>query len=77
MVDPAKTYDTVAIHFAYVGSNESVQKSEKDITLLVPTDAASDSQGDDWMSAINTVIAAGGGTATILEVGDGIGASQT
>ena len=77
MVDPTKAYDTVAIHFAYVGSNESVQKSEKDITLLVPTDAASDSQGDDWMSAINTVIAAGGGTATILEVGDDIGASQT
>ena len=29
-------YDTVAIHYAYVGANHSVQKSEKDITFIVP-----------------------------------------
>ena len=29
-------YDTVAIHYAYVGANHSVQKSEKDITFVVP-----------------------------------------
>lgn len=34
LVDPAKAYHTLDIHYAYVGSNESVQKSEKDITLV-------------------------------------------
>lgn len=34
LVDPAKKYDTLDIHYAYVGSNESVQKSEKDITIV-------------------------------------------
>ena len=39
MVDPSKEYHTLDIHYAYVGSNESVQKSEKDITI-VASDAA-------------------------------------
>lgn len=39
MVDPSKEYHTLDIHYAYVGSNESVQKSEKDITI-VAADAA-------------------------------------
>jgi hypothetical protein len=34
-------YDIYDIHYAYVGSNESVQKSEKDITIAVPTSASS------------------------------------
>lgn len=34
MVDPTLTYHTLDIHYAYVGSNESVQKSEKDITIV-------------------------------------------
>ncbi len=42
LVDPTKEYDYIRIHYAYIGSNESVQKSEKDLTLLVPR-AASDS----------------------------------
>lgn len=29
-------YDTVAIHFAYTGANHAIQKSEKDITFIVP-----------------------------------------
>lgn len=38
IVDPTWQYgyDTVAIHYAYVGANHSVQKSEKDITFIVP-----------------------------------------
>lgn len=40
LVDPTKEYDTIALHYAYIGSNESVQKSEKDITLIVPTGSA-------------------------------------
>lgn len=37
MVDPTQEYDTLDIHYSYVGANESVQKSEKDITIAVPT----------------------------------------
>lgn len=37
MVDPEETYYGVLdIHYSYVGSNESVQKSEKDITIILP-----------------------------------------
>lgn len=34
LVDPTKTYYTFDIHYAYVGDNEAVQKSEKDITIV-------------------------------------------
>lgn len=34
LVDPAKAYCVFDIHYAYVGSNESVQKSEKTITIV-------------------------------------------
>ena len=34
LVDPAKEYSVLDIHYAYVGSNENVQKSERDITLV-------------------------------------------
>lgn len=38
MVDPSDKdgYDVINIHYSYVGSNESVQKSEKDIFIVVP-----------------------------------------
>ena len=39
LVDPTKTYDTIALHFAYTGANHAIQMSEKDITILVPSDA--------------------------------------
>ena len=47
IVDPtyAYGYDTVAIHYAYVGANHSVQKSEKDITFLIPADASPNASG--------------------------------
>ena len=32
-------YDVINIHYSYVGSNESVQKSEKDIFIVVPKSA--------------------------------------
>ena len=34
LVDPTKEYHVLDIHSAYVGSNECVQKSEKDITIV-------------------------------------------
>ena len=38
LVDPnyAYGYDIIGIHYAYVGANHSIQKSEKDITFIVP-----------------------------------------
>lgn len=35
LVDPSKEYDTIGIHFSYIGDNHSVQKSEKDVTFIV------------------------------------------
>ena len=37
LVDETKTYDVIDIHYAYVGSNESVQKSEKTLTIVGET----------------------------------------
>lgn len=34
LVDPTKAYDSIDIHFAFTDTNESVQKSEKTITLV-------------------------------------------
>ena len=34
MVDASKKYYVLDIHYAYIGSNEAVQKSEKDITIV-------------------------------------------
>jgi hypothetical protein len=44
MIDPNSAefkggYDVINIHYSYVGSNESVQKSEKDIFIVVPKSA--------------------------------------
>lgn len=56
LVDPAKAYCVFDIHYAYVGSNESVQKSEKTITIVC-----------DDKAKLNKVIAAFN-TATGLSV---------
>lgn len=34
LVDPTKTYYVFDVHYAYVGNNEAVQKSEKTITVV-------------------------------------------
>lgn len=47
-VDATKTYDVIDIHYAYVGSNESVQKSEKTLTIVCPTGT-----GNDLLTAVN------------------------
>ena len=57
LVDPAKTYDTIALHFAYTGANHAVQMSEKDVTILVPSDATVGTD-DDETSLTNTIIGA-------------------
>lgn len=58
LVDPTVKYNVIDIHYAYVGSNESVQKSEKTITLVVPKVGAnnqtSNKLANDIINAINT-----------------------
>lgn len=53
LVDPTKKYDTLDIHYAYIGSNESVQKSEKDITLVCEDDGSHTAMNA-LIGAINT-----------------------
>lgn len=34
LVDPSKEYEMINIHYSYIGANEGVQKSEKDLTIV-------------------------------------------
>lgn len=69
LVDPTVKYNVIDIHYAYVGSNESVQKSEKTITLVVPkvgaNNLASNTPTNNIITAIN---AATGLTIATLDV---------
>lgn len=69
LVNPDLKYNTIDIHYAYVGSNEAVQKSEKDITIVVPkvgdNNQTSNKLTNDIITAINT---ATGLTITALDV---------
>ena len=56
MVDPSKEYDFVQIHFAYIGPNESCQKSEKDLVFLCPRDV-SEADADEPGALAQAVIA--------------------
>lgn len=72
LVDPTQEYDVIDIHYSYVGANESVQKSEKDIKLIIPTGKA-----DGISKAINALITASGiqiNTLTAAASGGGAGA---
>lgn len=53
IIDPsaATRYDILDIHYFYQGSNEAVQKSEKDLTILVAT-----SESSDLVDAIEAII---------------------
>ena len=53
LVDPNAVYDVLDIHYFYTGSNESVQKSEKTITL-VAVDDGSHTAMNALIGAINT-----------------------
>lgn len=72
LVDPDIKYNVIDIHYAYVGPNESVQKSEKDITIVVPkvgaNNQASNALANTIISAINT---ATGLTIKTLDVSAG------
>lgn len=62
LVDPDAIYDTLDIHYFYTGSNESVQKSEKTITLIAVNDDSHTAMND----LINAINAASGLTIATL-----------
>lgn len=53
LVDPTQKYDVLDIHYFYTGSNESVQKSEKTITLVAVNDGSHTAMNA-LIGAINT-----------------------
>lgn len=59
LVKPENPYNVIDIHYAYVGSNESVQKSEKTITIVVPkigaTNSVSNTLTNNIITQINTI----------------------
>lgn len=71
LVDPTVKYNVIDIHYAYVGSNESVQKSEKTITLVVPkvgaTNSVSNELANDIIEAINTATGLSIATLSVAE----------
>ena len=64
LVDPTVKYNVIDIHYAYVGNNEGVQKSEKTITLVVPKVGATNSVSNVLTNSIITAI----NTATGLTI---------
>lgn len=58
LVNPDNKYNVIDIHYAYVGPNEGPQKSEKDITIVVPkigaNNQASNALANSIISAINS-----------------------
>lgn len=65
LVDPSAVYDVLDIHYFYTGSNESVQKSEKTITLVAVNNGNHDAMNT-LIRAIN--IASGLTIATLSKV---------
>ena len=55
LVDPDDKYDTLDIHYAFIDSNEGVQKSEKDITLVCVNDG-SHTDMNALISAVNALL---------------------
>ena len=64
LVDPTIKYNVIDIHYAYVGNNEGVQKSEKTITLVVPKVGANNQTSNALANSIITAI----NTATGLTI---------
>ena len=70
-VNPATDYDVIDIHYKYVGSNEAVQASEKDITILVPNNNKA------FASAIDTITGfADGDPRKLVPSGSGSGSGS-
>lgn len=67
MVDPSKTYDVLEIHYAFTDTGVNSYRTEKDLTIVVPTVMKSDSPTTPDYTLFNKVITAFN-TATGLNV---------
>ena len=56
LVNPDIKYNVIDIHYSYIGSNESVQKSEKTITLVVPKVGDNNPESNALTNSIITAI---------------------
>lgn len=66
MVDASKTYDVLEIHYAFTDTGVNSYRTEKDMTLVVPTAVKSEGGGADYTN-INSLITAFN-TATGLSI---------
>lgn len=66
MIDPSKTYDVIEIHYAFTDTGVNSYKTEKDMTIAVPTSVKASSTDPDY-TTINAIISAFN-TATGLSV---------
>lgn len=64
-VNPSLEYDMLTIHYSYIGSGISQQKSEKDLIIVAPT-SAENKVLDDIIGAINTATGASEGDANYI-----------
>ena len=63
LANSANTYNVIDMHFCYVGSNESPQKSERDITIVIPVGVtgSENTLSNGIAAAINTATGASSG----------------
>lgn len=57
MVDPTKTYDVLEIHYAFTDTGVNSYRTEKDITIVVPTAVKSTDGTTPDYTTINAIIA--------------------
>lgn len=65
LVNPSLEYNVIDIHYAYVGDNESAQKSEKDICIVIPRVGTTASVGNALANSLITKINTQVGVTTI------------
>ena len=72
LVDPTIKYNVIELHYSYIGDNEAVQKSEKDITIVVPKVGEENNTSNVLANSIITAInSATGLTIKALDVSGG------
>jgi len=65
LVNPANEYDVIDIHYAYVGANEGVQKSEKTLTLAILNDGTGSYSNDSLVNVVASAINTATGATTV------------
>lgn len=64
LVNPEVKYNVIDVHYSYIGANESVQKSEKTITIVVPKIGENNSVSNNLTNNIITAL----NSATNLDI---------